>query len=204
MPWTPHFAWGNEQDPAQFQIHTAIQGTQRLTARRRPSFRRDFRHLQLGIHEQREFNRPADGHYVGLRENELARPLPMRAALALVADRGHNRTPRGWCAACRRLWSGGAGLGFGKGTRLVARNKRSATISLVAPHVRAANPAFLGARRWIGRRRAGRQCLRHALAMNPVRRAALVWACVPCCISTRRALSFEFKRSCVILVLRMK
>jgi hypothetical protein len=27
------------------------------------------------------------------------------------------RTPRGWCAACRRLWSGGAGLGFGRGTQ---------------------------------------------------------------------------------------
>jgi hypothetical protein len=25
--------------------------------------------------------------------------------------------PRGWCAPCRRLWSGGAGLGFGRGTQ---------------------------------------------------------------------------------------
>ena len=31
--------------------------------------RRDFRHVELGIHEQREFERPADDQHILFREN---------------------------------------------------------------------------------------------------------------------------------------
>jgi hypothetical protein len=35
------------------------------------SFRRDLRHVELGIHEQGEFERSANGQHILFRENQL-------------------------------------------------------------------------------------------------------------------------------------
>src|SRR5262245_24178160 len=55
----------------------AIPGRPSLTTRPGHSFRKNFRHVQLSVHEQGEFKCPADGHHIGLCENELTGPLPV-------------------------------------------------------------------------------------------------------------------------------
>ena len=51
--------------------------------------RRDFRHVQLGIIEQREFKRPADGLHSGFRKDQLGDALPLAAKLSFLAHAGH-------------------------------------------------------------------------------------------------------------------
>jgi hypothetical protein len=53
------------------------------------SFCRDFRHVELGIHEQGEFERSANGQHILFRENQLGDPLPVLAQLPLFAYPGH-------------------------------------------------------------------------------------------------------------------
>ena len=53
------------------------------------SFCRDFRHIELGIHEQGEFERSANGQHILFRENQLGDPLPVLAQLSLFAHGGH-------------------------------------------------------------------------------------------------------------------
>ena len=55
-----------------------------------PSFRRNFRHVELGVHEQRELE-SADGQHVLFCEDQFAGPLPMATQLSLLTDAGQPR-----------------------------------------------------------------------------------------------------------------
>jgi hypothetical protein len=46
-------------------------------------------HVQLSIHEQGEFERPADGQDILFGEDQLGDPLPVVQQLALSAHAGH-------------------------------------------------------------------------------------------------------------------
>src|SRR6266508_3956957 len=49
----------------------------------------EFRHIQLGVHEQREFKRPANGQHILFREDQLAGPLPAATQLSFLVHAGH-------------------------------------------------------------------------------------------------------------------
>jgi hypothetical protein len=53
------------------------------------SFRRDFRQVQFGIHEQGQVEPPANGQHVFFREDE--HPLLVIQRLALLPHAGHVR-----------------------------------------------------------------------------------------------------------------
>jgi hypothetical protein len=49
----------------------------------------DFRCVQLGIHEQRELERPANGQYVLFCEDQFTGPLPVGTQLAFLVHARH-------------------------------------------------------------------------------------------------------------------
>ena len=53
------------------------------------SFGWHFRYVKLGIIEQRQLERPANGPHILLRKDQLGDPLPLAAPLSFLADTSH-------------------------------------------------------------------------------------------------------------------